>query len=142
MMRIALLVVLSLPVFAQAQVYKCSGKSGETVYSQSPCAGDARPHVLRSGQLAGSNLRLDRQCLQQAQASIYAASNDRVAGWQQQIELLGSTANNRPRIIQLQQQIRDENASAKRQVDQARSDCLREPAPEQPAPPSTGQADT
>lgn len=33
---------------ASAQVYKCKGASGETVYSQNPCAGGAEPMKLRS----------------------------------------------------------------------------------------------
>ena len=33
---------------ASAQVYKCKGASGETVYSQNPCAAGAEPMKLRS----------------------------------------------------------------------------------------------
>lgn len=144
MIRLALVLLLSLPGLAAAQVYKCAGKSGETVYSQAPCSQGAQPHVLRSGQLAGSNLRLDRQCMDQARASIYAATNDRIAHMEQQIKLLQQSANNGPQIRQLHQQITAENANANRLTQAARSDCMREREPEPDAPPApqTSQADT
>lgn len=139
MIRMTLALLLTVPGLSAAQVYKCSGKSGETVYSQSPCTQDARPHVLRNGHLAGSNLRLDRQCLDQARASIYAAANDRTAHMEQQIKLLQQSANNGPQIRQLRQQITAENANANRQTQAARSDCMREREPEPNAPPPQEQ---
>lgn len=143
MIRSALLLLLAVPALAHAQVYKCSGKSGETVYSQQPCTSTAQPHVLRNGQLAGSNLRVDRQCLDQARASIYAASNDRISALQVQIDQLRRSGNNGPRIAQLEQQIDQQNRQANQQVNAARSECLRERAPEPvPAPPSFNEIDT
>ena len=142
MIRPALLLFLCLPGIAAAQVYKCSGKSGETVYSQAPCTSNAQPHVLRNGQLAGSNLRVDRQCLDQARAGIYAAANDRVAALQQQVLLLQQSGNNSPRIANLRQQIADENRNANRQAGEARADCMRETQQEQPPAIEHSQADT
>ena len=142
MIRPAFLLLLCLPGIAAAQVYKCSGKSGETVYSQHPCTASAQPHVLRNGQLAGSNLRVDRQCLDQARAGIYAASNDRVAALQQQIKLLQESGNNTPRITQLRQAITAENRNANRQASEARADCMREQEQEQAPVIENSQSDT
>lgn len=129
---------------APAQVYKCKGKSGETVYSQDPCASDAKPVVLRSGQTAGMNRRLDRQCLNQASARIYAASNDRISMLQQQIQTLASQANNTPRIGELRQAINREHANANRQLEAARQQCMVDVPIETPPPPTeeTAPADT
>lgn len=41
------LLLLLLPASAAAQVYKCKGKSGETVYSEHPCDARAEPMKLR-----------------------------------------------------------------------------------------------
>lgn len=43
----AVLLIGVMPL-ASAQVYKCKGASGETVYSQNPCAAGAEPMKLRS----------------------------------------------------------------------------------------------
>lgn len=144
MIRPTLLLLMCLPGLAGAQVYKCSGKSGEAVYSQAPCTANAQPHVLRNGQVAGSNLRVDRQCMDQARASIYAAANDRMAALQQQIKLLGEAGNNTPRIAQLEQNIRAENRQANQQVTAARQDCMRPVQTETEAAPVpvSGQSDT
>lgn len=139
MIRMTLALLLTVPGLSAAQVYKCSGKSGETVYSQSPCTQDARPHVLRNGHLAGSNLRLDRQCLDQARAGIYAAANDRVAALQQQVMLLQQSGNHSPRIASLREQIANENRNASRQASEARADCMREREPEPEADTPPGQ---
>lgn len=50
MTRNLLMVMLLLGAtpLASAQVYKCKGASGETVYSQNPCAAGAGPMKLRS----------------------------------------------------------------------------------------------
>ncbi|MCD9086249.1 DUF4124 domain-containing protein [Stenotrophomonas sp. SY1] len=41
------LLLLLLPTTAMAQVYKCKGKSGETMYSEHPCDARAEPMKLR-----------------------------------------------------------------------------------------------
>jgi len=41
------LLLLLLPATAAAQVYKCKGKSGETMYSERPCDARAEPMKLR-----------------------------------------------------------------------------------------------
>ncbi len=41
------LLLLLLPTTALAQVYKCKGKSGETMYSEHPCDARAEPMKLR-----------------------------------------------------------------------------------------------
>ncbi|MGE8224864.1 MAG: DUF4124 domain-containing protein [Stenotrophomonas sp.] len=41
------LLLLMLPATAAAQVYKCKGKSGETMYSEHPCDAKAEPMKLR-----------------------------------------------------------------------------------------------
>ncbi|KRG64878.1 hypothetical protein ABB26_05870 [Stenotrophomonas humi] len=47
-MRAFLIVLLLLlPASAFAQVYKCKGKSGETMYSENPCDARAEPMKLR-----------------------------------------------------------------------------------------------
>lgn len=140
-MRVPLLALLLLtPALASAQVYKCKGKSGETVYSQDPCDARAQPHVLRDGQAPGaSNLRLDRQCMSQASARIYAGSNDRIASLQHQIEQLAAEGNHATRIAQLRQSITAEGSQANRAVSQARAGCMREP---EAAPVISSQSDT
>jgi len=42
------MMLLGCAPLASAQVYKCKGASGETVYSQHPCAAGAEPMKLRS----------------------------------------------------------------------------------------------
>ncbi len=42
------MILLGCAPLASAQVYKCKGASGETVYSQNPCAAGAEPMKLRS----------------------------------------------------------------------------------------------
>lgn len=135
-MRVPLLFLLLLtPALAGAQVFKCKGRSGETVYSQDPCDARAQPHVLRDGQAAGNPLRLDRQCMSQASARIYAGANDRIATLQHQIQELAAEGNHATRIAQLHQSITAEHNNAKRAVSQARAGCLREPVVEPAAAP-------
>ena len=105
------LLLLLLPVSAAAQVYKCKGKSGETMYSEHPCDARAEPMKLREqaaatpasaassaeGQPAAATaasgspaeaLEAERSCISTATASIYGSSNDRVGTLQQQMSTL------------------------------------------------------
>lgn len=112
------LLLLLLPASAAAQVYKCKGKSGETVYSEHPCDARAEPMKLRespvpapapSQQVAIEGKHQDeneaapapadsgelaeareaeRSCISTATASIYGSSNDRVGTLQQQMGVL------------------------------------------------------
>ena len=105
-MKIAIAIAASL-LFAQgahARVYKCKGKSGETVYSQDPCDSSAKPMqvrgtkaatiteaemqtraaVFKSTDLSDSAIA-ERNCLAGAGASINRPSNERVANYQRQI---------------------------------------------------------
>lgn len=49
-----LLLLLLLPAGAHAQVYKCKGKSGETMYSEHPCDARAEPMKLREDRVAST----------------------------------------------------------------------------------------
>ncbi|MEN5209059.1 DUF4124 domain-containing protein [Stenotrophomonas terrae] len=107
------LLLLLLPASAAAQVYKCKGKSGETMYSEHPCDARAEPMKLREqaaatpasaassaeGQPAtaaapaasgspAEALEAERSCISTATASIYGSSNDRVGTLQQQMSSL------------------------------------------------------
>ena len=112
------LLLLLLPASAAAQVYKCKGKSGETVYSEHPCDARAEPMKLRdtpvsapapqqseasegsSGNEGGAPpapidsrelaeaREAERSCISTATASIYGSSNDRVGTLQQQMGVL------------------------------------------------------
>lgn len=109
------LLLLLLPASAAAQVYKCKGKSGETMYSEHPCDARAEPMKLRetpvsapapqqpaatdgegeaatppaadSRELAEAR-DAERSCISTATASIYGSSNDRVGTLQQQMGVL------------------------------------------------------
>lgn len=48
------LLLLMLPATAAAQVYKCKGKSGETMYSEHPCDAKAEPMKLREQPVSSS----------------------------------------------------------------------------------------
>lgn len=122
-----------LPADSLAQVYKCKGASGETVYTQDPCTADAKPVSIRGSQPGQMTHRLDRQCLSDASARIYAASNDRIAGLHAHIQTLATQANNTPRIAELRRAIGREHANAQRQIDAARQGCRVE-VPNTPAP--------
>ena len=53
MRSFAIAAMMLLPcAVATAQVYKCKGSNGETVYAQNPCAKDSKPHDVRSGKAA------------------------------------------------------------------------------------------
>lgn len=112
------LLLLLLPASAAAQVYKCKGKSGETVYSEHPCDARAEPMKLRESPVSApapqQQLVIDgerqaegeptttpadsgelaeareaeRSCIGTATASIYGSSNDRVGTLQQQMSML------------------------------------------------------
>jgi hypothetical protein len=89
---------------AMGQVYKCKGKSGETVYQQDPCSPSSQPlnmrgtkpatrtqaedqtrtTVFRSTDLSDAAIA-ERQCVGSATNAIYGPSNDRVAGYRNQI---------------------------------------------------------
>ncbi len=110
---------LLLPGAAAAQqVYKCKGKSGETVYAEHPCDARAEPMKLRDNPAATgtsspppattndagepastpassanaseleANRSAERSCIANATASIYGSSNDRVGTLQQQMAVL------------------------------------------------------
>ncbi|MCG8276293.1 DUF4124 domain-containing protein [Stenotrophomonas sp. NLF4-10] len=111
---LAFAMLMLLPGLAAAQVYKCKGKSGETVYSEFPCDASAQPMKLRDDPVAAaaapvadgtgtpapqeSNVSApttgevdrsaERECVANATASIYGPSNDRVAAHQQQMAML------------------------------------------------------
>ncbi len=124
MQQAAATLFLSLFAFAAtaADVYRCKGKSGETVYSEHPCDGGSQPMKLRDTRPASaaapatetaageatpeaepaadvSEARsAERACAASATASIYGPSNDRIAGHQQQLvalsqQLAGTGAN-------------------------------------------------
>lgn len=112
------LLLLLLPASAAAQVYKCKGKSGETMYSEHPCDARAEPMRLRESAAPApappqpaategereaegeattppadsSELaearEAERSCISTATASIYGSSNDRVGTLQQQMGVL------------------------------------------------------
>lgn len=148
-MRVTLLLLLLLPAVSAAQVYKCTGRSGETVYSQDPCHADAQPHVLRSGQPAGSEgMRVDSGCLAQARARIYANANDRAAGINQRIAELRSGGAPAADLARLERERSQAYTEANTQLNAARRQCLRardpEAVPQQDAAPLPhgGQADS
>ena len=111
---LAFAMLMLLPGLAAAQVYKCKGKSGETVYSEFPCDASAQPMKLRDDPIAAAaapvtdgtgtpapqennvsaptagevDRSAERECVANATASIYGPSNDRVAAHQQQLAML------------------------------------------------------
>ena len=148
---VAMLLVL-VPGVSGAEVYKCKGRSGESVYSQNPCDATAQPMALRVIQPATpveaistpglpptEGAAEQAHCVETAGASIYGPSNDRVATYQQQVAALqeqfvaspGNTAI-RGQITHLQQAIARERASANAQLSAARTRCAQQ---HQPAPP-------
>ena len=119
----AFIALMLLPGMAFAQVYKCKGKSGESVYSEHPCDASAQPMKLREERPAtgggfvapppatpenvesseGSepmpaapelDRSAERECIAAATASIYGPSNDRVATYQQQMGMLSEQLPN------------------------------------------------
>ena len=161
-MRLLLLtlLLLLLPASAAAQVYKCKGRSGETMYSEHPCDARAEPMKLRDQ--AGANgatspsspvaapasgsgtpaeaLEAERSCISTATASIYGSSNDRVGTLQQQMGILNeqlAAAQDaqrskalRERMATFRQAISREHASAHTQMNTARRACIQQHRPE------------
>lgn len=112
MKRILLLamIVAAIP-HAGAQVYKCKGPAGETVYTETPCTPSAEPMRLRStrastiteGESANreavfrstetNDARIaETQCNAAAAESIQRPSDQRIAGYERQIRLLNAQA--------------------------------------------------
>ncbi len=116
MLRIAMQLGLALAGLALsqavvAQVYKCKGPGGETVYSQQPCspqaeavnvrtnkaasttAGEAenRKAVFRSTDLSDAAIA-ERNCLASARSSIYPQLDSRLSEYQRQMARLNADA--------------------------------------------------
>ncbi|MEG2805043.1 DUF4124 domain-containing protein [Stenotrophomonas sp.] len=92
---------------AHAQVYKCTGKNGETVYAQNPCGAGAkevqlgstraatrsssevatRQAVFRSTDLSDAAIA-ERNCTASARSNIYGPVDGRIAGYQRQVDAL------------------------------------------------------
>ncbi|WP_353085458.1 DUF4124 domain-containing protein [Stenotrophomonas sp.] len=156
MKSIAIAAMLLLPCAATAQVYKCKGSSGETVYSQNPCARDSKPHDVRAGRAAtatpaeAANRQsvfkstdisdagiAERNCLVSARKRIYGPSDQRIAGYERQVQnlnreaslarnnLAGATydAGIRNQLSGLQQSITAERVSADSQMSTATQQC-------------------
>lgn len=141
----AAILLALLPGAAAAEVYKCKGRNGESVYSQHPCDESTQPMALRVTRpassadpdappaTAGSGLDAEQHCVSTAGASIYGPSNDRVASYQQQVaalhqQLAGAPDNAaiRGQVASLQQAIARERASANAQLGAARKRCALE----------------
>lgn len=157
MRSFAIAAMLLLPcAAATAQVYKCKGTNGETVYSQNPCAKDSKPHEVRTGRAAtptsgeAANKQAvfkstdisdagiaERNCLTSARSRIYSPSDQRIAGYERQVQALNRDAalarNNlagatydagiRNQIAGLQQSITAERVSADSQMASATQQC-------------------
>lgn len=141
---------------ATAQVYKCKGSNGETVYAQNPCANDSKPHDVRSGKAAtvtpgeAANRQTvfkstdisdagiaERNCLNAARSRIYGPSEQRIAGYERQMQALNREAalarNNlagatyqagiRSQVAGLQQSATSERVSADSQMTSASQQC-------------------
>ncbi|MGV8961139.1 MAG: DUF4124 domain-containing protein [Stenotrophomonas sp.] len=147
----AVFLLLFASAASAAEVYKCKGKSGATIYSEYPCEAGAQPLKLRDSRPASSadattasaadtapaidadDARdAERSCTASATASIYGPSNDRIAGYQQQLLALSqqldtSSANSgtaiRARMAVLRQSIAGEHANAHTQDTAARRRC-------------------
>ncbi|HYQ24238.1 DUF4124 domain-containing protein [Stenotrophomonas sp.] len=98
------LVLLVLAPLASAQVYKCKGASGETVYSQDPCGAGSEPVKLRSNRAASESAGeasnraavyrttgmsdaaiAERNCLQSEQSRIHAPLESRTQAVNRQV---------------------------------------------------------
>lgn len=111
------LVGLAVSAGASAEVFKCKGANGETVYSQDPCSAGATPLKLRSNrastesageaanraavyqttELADAGIA-ERNCLSSEQSRIYGPVNARSQDLSRQIaflnrQLAGATNN-------------------------------------------------
>jgi hypothetical protein len=105
--------VLLVATPAFGQVYKCKGKSGETVYQQDPCNPSSQPinvrgtkpatpsraedqtraTVFRSTDLSDAAIA-ERQCVASSHDAIYRPSNERVAAYRNQIAALNKEIGN------------------------------------------------
>lgn len=159
----ALLLFAIAPAAWAADVYRCKGKSGETMYSESPCDGNTQPMKLRdtrplstaeaSAALGGSSTEVDdareaqRACTATATAAIYGPSNDRIASYQQQLASLrqqldtagsGMPADNgsglRGQMTALRQSIAAEHGNAHSLVNAARQRCVQQHRREDASP--------
>jgi len=109
------LVLLLLAPVASAQVYKCKGASGETVYSQDPCGAGSEPMKLRSNRAASESAGeasnraavyrttgmsdagiAERNCLQGGTDAHLWAARSAYAGRQPAGRRAGSTIGRRP----------------------------------------------
>lgn len=98
------LALLLLAPLASAQVYKCKGSSGETVYSQDPCGAGSEPMKLRSNRAASESAGeasnraavyrttgmsdagiAERNCLQGEQSRIYGPLESRTQAVNRQV---------------------------------------------------------
>lgn len=171
-LTVTLLLVAVAPASWSADVYKCKGKSGETVYSESPCDSNSQPMKLRetrpsnegvtaveadedrpavSAPVAETDIAREAQreaqraCTAAATAAIYGPSNDRVAGYQQQLAALrqqldaggnGVSADSgngiRAQMTALRQSITREHANAHSLVSAARKRCTQQHRREDP----------
>lgn len=170
---ITLLLITVAPASWSADVYKCKGRSGETVYSESPCDGNSQPMKLRETRPSTDNVaalepndappaesapaaveadiareaqrEAQRACTATATAAIYGPSNDRVAGYQQQLAALrqqldagGSAVSAdggngiRAQMTTLRQSITREHANAHSLVSAARQRCMQQHRREDP----------
>lgn len=112
MKRILLLAILTATSpLAAAQVYKCKGTAGETVYTSTPCTPAAEPMrvrntraatqtasdtanreaVFRSTDLSDARLA-EQQCIAAANESIQRPADQRIAGYERQIRRLNEEA--------------------------------------------------
>lgn len=112
MKRILLLAILTaISPLAAAQVYKCKGAAGETVYTSTPCTPAAEPMrvrntraatqtasdtanreaVFRSTDLSDARLA-EQQCIAAANESIQRPADQRIAGYERQIRRLNEEA--------------------------------------------------
>ena len=100
-------IVFFLAFPALGQVYKCKGKSGETVYQQDPCNDAAKPMVVRGTKAATQTSAeaqtrsqvfrstdltdaaiAERQWINSSHQAIYGPSNQRVAAYRDQVAAL------------------------------------------------------
>jgi len=105
MLKVVLgIALLAAAPWASAQVYKCKGASGETVYSQDPCGKGAEPVKLRSNRAATETAGeaanrsavyrtteltdagiAERNCLQSEQSRIYGPLDARAQAANRQV---------------------------------------------------------
>lgn len=120
-----------------AQVYKCAGPGGSTVYSQAPCGANAqevqvrnsapptndgsdrnRAAVAQSVALSSAGIA-ERNCIQRAESDILGPSNRRIGDYQRQISSLNSQmarANNNLAGATWQTGLRNQIASLQQSI--------------------------